>query len=169
MKKRVLDPTLAQRLGLTFVEMLVVMAILGVLLAIASVNLNGARQRALVREAAASVATALLQARSEAQRYNSSVVIALEAGGTSFTITQLRNGTPFVRTIRLPEGTIAQVPSGGATTITYQAPLGVLEGGGAAFCFRLASQNTPCSTATTSMPRSIVSVVGLIGKVVVFN
>lgn len=169
MKKRVLEPTLAQRSGLTFVEMLVVMAILGVLLAIATVNLNGARQRALVREAAASVATALLQARSEAQRYNSNVVIALEADGTSFTLTQLRNGVPFVRTVRLPEGTIAQVPSGGATTITFQAPLGILEGGGAAFCFRLISQNAPCSTATTSAPRSIVGVVGLIGKVVVYN
>lgn len=169
MRKSVLESMLAQRSGLTFVEMLVVMAILGVLLAIASVSLNAARQRALVREAAASVATALLQARSEAQRYNSNVEIALQADGTTFTITQVRNGAPFVRTIRLPEGTIAQVPSGGATTITYRAPLGVLDGGGAAFCFRLASQSTPCSTATTSAPRSIVSVVGLIGKVVVFN
>ncbi|WP_027876266.1 pilus assembly FimT family protein [Meiothermus cerbereus] len=169
MHKKHLEPILLQRSGLTFVEILVVMAIFGILLTIAAVNLNGARQRALVREAAASVATALLQARSEAQRYNSNVVVALETGGTAFTITQLRSGTPVSRTVRLPAGTLAEVPAGGPSTVIYRAPFGVLDGGGAAFCFRLASQVAPCSTATTSAPRSIVGIVGLVGKVVVFN
>ncbi|GAO74752.1 Tfp pilus assembly protein FimT/FimU [Meiothermus ruber] len=169
MQIRRLEPILPRRSGLTLVEILVVMAILGVLLAIASVNLNGARQRALVREAAASVATALLQARSEAQRYNSNVVVRLEVDGSVFTITQVRNGTLVSRTVRLPAGTVAFVPAGGPNTLTYRAPFGVLEGGGAAFCFKLASQNPPCDTTITSMPRSIVSVVGLVGKVVVFN
>lgn len=163
-----LRPALLKKSGLTLVEILVVMAILGILLAIASVNLNGARQRALVREAAASVATALLQARSEAQRYNSNVVVALE-GGTAFTIRQVRNGSLVSRTVRLPAGTVAQVPAGGATTLTYRAPFGVLDGGGAAFCFRLVSQDVPCDTSLTTAPRSVVGVVGLVGKVVVFN
>ncbi len=164
-----LEPALLKKSGLTLVEILVVMAILGVLLAIASVNLNGARQRALVREAAASVATALLQARSEAQRYNSNVVVALEGGGTAFTIRQVRNGSLVSRTVRLPAGTVAQVPAGGATTLTYRAPFGVLDGGGAAFCFRLVSQDVPCDTSPTAAPRSVMGVVGLVGKVVVFN
>lgn len=115
MQIRRLEPILPRRSGLTLVEILVVMAILGVLLAIASVNLNGARQRALVREAAASVATALLQARSEAQRYNSNVVVRLEVDGSVFTITQVRNGTLVSRTVRLPAGTVAFVPAGGRT------------------------------------------------------
>lgn len=155
--------------GITLVEMLVVLAILGVLMAIGWVSLTGARQRALVREGATELAVALQQARTQAQRFNANVTLTLDPGGTSFTLSQTRAGALTSRSVALPAGTVAETPAGGGTSITYFAPFGNTTGDGAAFCVRLAAQPVACDAGTATAPRSTVSVVGLAGKVVVGN
>lgn len=142
------------RSGLTLVEFLLVLAILGVMVALIGPSLIRLRDVSLVRQGAAEFATALRTARSEAQRYNTPVVFKLGSDSASYTLT--RSGA--VRTFTLPEG-VKAVNVGTVAEVAYQPPYGTVATTGAAFRIE--------RDATTR--KTVVGVVGLTGKVVTYE
>lgn len=69
--------------GFTLLELLIVIAIIGIIAAIFYVNLSRAMRAAELRQAATQVATDLRRARSSAQRGGKSVDISLPLPGTT--------------------------------------------------------------------------------------
>ena len=147
---------MSQRPGFSIVEILVVLAVMGLLMGIAWVNLHNLRERTVVRQGATSYAVVLKQARTLAQRYSSDVTVALTPAG--FSLTQMRSGQTVVQNYTLPTGVEAlAAESGGATTVVYQPPYGEVAPTGVSISFRSKRNN---SIAV------VVGAVGLTGKVV---
>jgi prepilin-type N-terminal cleavage/methylation domain-containing protein len=155
--------------GFSLIELIVVTTILGIIMGVSFVNLQSAQRRALVRQGAVEVSTLLLQARSEAQRYNANATVSLNADNISYTLSQNRNNTTFTQTFRFPTSVTVILPTGQiARNIVYTAPHGEVASA-FAFCLRLGTQTVTCDTNASSNPRASVSVVGLTGKVVIAN
>jgi prepilin-type N-terminal cleavage/methylation domain-containing protein len=152
------------RLGFTFIEILIVLAVLGLITSLATVNLQGLRERSGVRQAATDYAVILRQARTLAQRYNANVSVQLTglSGGfaSGYSLTQVRSSGSVTQTYTLPGGVRAKAAtSGGETTLIYQAPYGEVVSSGLSISFE--------STRTSSIAVT-VGAVGLTGKVVIY-
>jgi len=101
--------------GFTLLEILVVIAIAGVVLAFAANSVRQGFQQSRVRDAAISLATDLQNIRSNAWRTNTTTQLDLiNASSYSFTI----NGQTTTR--NLPSG--ISIDGGGSTQVRYSAP-----------------------------------------------
>jgi prepilin-type N-terminal cleavage/methylation domain-containing protein len=101
--------------GFTLLEILVVIAIAGVVLAFAANSVRQGFQQSRVRDAAISLATDLQNIRSNAWRTNTTTQLDLiNASSYSFTI----NGRTTTR--NLPSG--ISIDGGGSTQVRYSAP-----------------------------------------------
>lgn len=149
--------TMQKRAGFTLVEILIVLAVMGIIMALATVNLQGLRERTQVRQAATDFAVLLRQARTLAQRYNANATVALTT--TGYTLTQTRSSGTVTQTYTIPTGIEAvATATGGETSITYRAPYGEVVSTGLSITFR-SKRSTNLSV--------LVGAVGLTGKVVI--
>lgn len=112
--------------GYTLLELLVVIAVIGILAGIGFSVLSGARARAVVRDTAQQITADLNRARSSAQRSNQDASLVLAGDGKSYALTLAGADTTFT----LPSGlTVQSVNTDPAeTTATYTAPYGELSG-----------------------------------------
>lgn len=137
------------RKALTLVELLVVLALLGLLLGLGGLWWQGFREETRLREAASQFALDLQRARAEARRQSRDWRVEVGSGG------QYRLGptTGTLSSRTLPHG--ATFGSGGA--VVFQAPYGLLDVPNRSFSIALGNRQIR------------VNVVGLTGKVVVLR
>lgn len=107
--------------GFTLLELLIALAVVGILATLGFSSFLGAQRRAQLSEATAQFASDLQRARSEAQRHNRNASLALN-DDSSYILTLDGNAT--IRT--LPHGAQVEVVSG-ADTVTYNAPYGEVD------------------------------------------
>ncbi len=106
--------------GFSLLELLLVVAIIGILGAVVTTTFTGATRRAQVSEASAQLAADLQRARSSAQRFNQSAVLKITT--TTATTYTLTLGSQPTITRTLPTNT--QVVVTAPLTLTYSAPFG---------------------------------------------
>ncbi|WP_297854643.1 type II secretion system protein [Meiothermus sp.] len=113
--------------GLSLVEFLIVLAVLGILLGVGFVSLRSYQQSLAIREAATQVATELLNIRQQARRQ--SVNFSFQAGANSNTYKVGRTSDlASLPSKSLPPGVIFQsVPTGGV--VRFDAPYGIVNSG----------------------------------------
>ena len=137
--------------GFTLLELLIVMVVVGILAALGLSGYLNAQRNAQLSEASTQFATDLQRARSEAQRYNRDASLALNADGSSYTLTL--DGQETTR--QLPHDAQVEITAG-RPTVTYSAPYGEVDAPDRRFVI---------STARTPNVRS-VRVIGVTGKVI---
>lgn len=135
------------RNGLTLVEFLVALALLGVLLGLGGLWWQGFREEVRLREAASQFALDLQRARAEARRQSRDWRVEVSPGGQY----RLGPATGSLDPRSLPHGVTFE----GAGAVVFQAPYGLLDVPNYSFTLRLGSR------------QARVNVVGLTGKVVV--
>ncbi|WP_027881896.1 type II secretion system protein [Meiothermus rufus] len=140
--------------GLSLVEFLIALVVLGILLGVGFVSLRTYQQNLIIREAATQVYADLLNIRQQARRQSVNFTFQANEGESTYRVghsSELASLSPK----SLPAGVVFQrVPSGG--TVTFTAPYGVV--------------NAPNRTYTLRGPgnRELnVHIVGSTGKVVV--
>ena len=115
----------AWRTGVSLIEFLIVIAVIGALLGILAPNLFALRASGAVGQAVQDVAREIERARLEARRLNTLATVTMNEGDVSFTVAV--GGIPgaeTTRTITLPQNTVlAAVP---ANQLTFQPPYGAL-------------------------------------------
>lgn len=150
-----------ERQGFTLLELLVVMAILGILFGLVTFGYAGFVQSSRVKETSVFVAQRLVRAQTQAKRENRRWSFQVTGAGT------FRTG-PVAGTlanISLPEGTqFSAATVSAAATVNYDPPYGARSGyqtnGTAVSSFVIQA------TANTSKTRT-VKVVSLLGQVVI--
>ncbi|GGM17995.1 pilus assembly FimT family protein [Deinococcus aerophilus] len=143
--------------GFTLLEILVVLAIIGILMGIFSVNLIKSIRTAELREAATQVATDLRWARSQAQRGSTDIVLVLpgSAGNTTYKVDTVTKTLP--NNVRVICKTTCG--SGTTTNVTYQAPYGELGAGATGSVYTLRSPVSGINDLE-------IRIVGVTGKVI---
>ncbi len=139
------------RKGFTVLELLIVCAIIGILIAVGFVSFRGAIDRSRLSEASAQVVADLQRVRSAAQRYNQNASFTT-AGKTVTSYTVSLGGQNLTYT--LPAGT--QLASSDKLNLTYSAPFG--EVGMTNTDLTLSLQKQPTQTR-------VIKVLGVTGKV----
>jgi prepilin-type N-terminal cleavage/methylation domain-containing protein len=103
--------------GFSLVEIVVTLAVLGILLGIGGINWIRYQRVAAVREAAALLATDLVALRSQARRVSQDQVFSIKAGAKTYT----KGATK----VTLPNGvTVSKVVNG---DIRFEAPYGTVQ------------------------------------------
>ncbi|GAA5534379.1 type II secretion system protein [Deinococcus aluminii] len=143
--------------GFTLLELLVVLAIIGILAGIFGISLIRSIRNAELREAATQVATDLRRARSQAQRGSADVVLVLpgSGGGTTYTVDTVTKTLP--NNVKVICKTTCG--SGTTTNVTYQAPYGELGAGATGSAYTIRSPMSGISDLE-------VRIVGVTGKVI---
>lgn len=137
--------------GLSLLELVVVVAVLGVLLGVGFVALQAYRQNLVVREAALQVATELVGIRQQARRFSRDHAFVAAAGGPTYRVGPV--GALVERS--LPAGVVFQrVPGNGG--VTFYAPYG-----------RVSAVNSTYELRGPGGRVLQVNIVGSTGKVVV--
>ncbi|WP_342770219.1 prepilin-type N-terminal cleavage/methylation domain-containing protein, partial [Meiothermus luteus] len=137
--------------GLSLLELVVVVAVLGVLLGVGFVSLQSYRQNLAIREAALQVATELMNIRQQARRLSLDHVFEARQGGSTYQVGPA--GALMERS--LPAGVVFQrVPAGGR--VTFYAPYG-----------RVSAANSTYELQGPGARVLQVNIVGSTGKVVV--
>lgn len=120
------------RQGLSLLELLIVLAVLGVLLGVGFVSLRSYQQSLIIREAAAQVATELVTIRQQARRQSLDFCFqAISIPGNAYRVGR-RAGTGASTSCgdlslparTLPPGVRFIDAVGGLTTVTFHAPYG---------------------------------------------
>ena len=137
--------------GFSLIELLIVIAIMGILAAMGTALQQRAVQRARIQSATAQLAADLERARSSAQKSNTSASLSV-ASTTAHSYSLTLNGQ--ATTIDLPSQTQVQVAA--PLSITYTAPFGEVATT-AMFTVRAVG---------SSLPPLYVKVIGVTGKVV---
>ncbi|RJF72801.1 prepilin-type N-terminal cleavage/methylation domain-containing protein [Deinococcus cavernae] len=146
-----------RRDGVTIVEILVVIAIIGLLAGIFGWSLISGIRKAQLREAANQVASDFRRARSQAQRGSADMVIewTLDANGKITAYSLAGQSRPVAN------GAVLSCITGcssGNNKVTYTAPYGELDATGNVFSL---------TSPMTSLPTMQVRIVGVTGKVIV--
>ncbi|GMA15943.1 type II secretion system protein [Deinococcus metallilatus] len=143
--------------GFTLLELLVVLAIIGILAGIFGISLIRSIRNAELREAATQVATDLRRARSQAQRGSADVVLVLpgSGGGTTYMVDTVTKTLP--NNVKVICKTTCG--SGTTTNVTYQAPYGELGAGATGSAYTIRSPMSGISDLE-------VRIVGVTGKVI---
>lgn len=122
-----MNPSLIHRHGFTLLEILIVLAILGILMGIFGMSYLRSIRAAEVREGANQIAADLRAARSAAQRRSSPGTFRWAGVGslTGYTV-EIPSGTATPKTAILPRGVTFRCLDGCPTsrTLTYSAPYG---------------------------------------------
>ena len=144
----------------TLIEMLVVLAIIGILAGIFGWSLLSSIRKAELREAANQVASDFRRARSQAQRGSADVVVdwTLDAGGKISSYSVAGQSRPVVNRVSMSCTTGCGSGSSTINKVTYTAPYGELGATGNVFTLR---------SPMTSLPSIEVRIVGVTGKVIV--
>ncbi|WP_040383516.1 prepilin-type N-terminal cleavage/methylation domain-containing protein [Deinococcus apachensis] len=149
------------RHGFTLVELLIVLAILGILMSIFSVSYLRSIRAAEVREGAGQIAADLRAARSSAQRQSMPGAFKWAGTGslTSYTL-ELPSGTATPKTASLPRGVTFRCLDGcpSTRTLVYNAPYGEMTSAINGTRFIVESQ-------APNIPSIEVRVVGVTGRV----
>lgn len=148
--------------GFTMIEILIVLAIIGLFLTIGLVNINRSIQASQLREATNQFAADLRRSRALAQRTSKDVTIAWTPDSSS-KITRYFVGDTA---IDLPYGITMKCESGcgsSANTIVYSAPYGELTGASGSIGGKRFSLSSPNSSVNALSLR----IVGVTGKVII--
>jgi type IV pilus assembly protein PilA len=154
--------------GFTIIEMLIVLAILGIVTAIGVGSLNSGRDKRAVLEGQTAFAQSVERVRSLVRRYGYDYRLTIAADNKSYvfkpqstvTAAAVSNTAPDV-VGAMPATVKIKLGTGSAFIISnpiYFAPFGRLGNGGAPICFELLS--------TTTTLKSAIDLVGVTGKVV---
>lgn len=145
----------------TLIELLIVLAILGILMGLFSVSYLRSIRAAEVREGANQIAADLRAARASAQRQSAPGAFRWAATGnlTGYTV-EIPSGTTTPKVATLPRGVTFRCESGcpSARTLTYNAPYGEMTTAISGIRFIVESQ-------TANVPAIEVRVVGVTGRV----
>ncbi|RDI95150.1 prepilin-type N-terminal cleavage/methylation domain-containing protein [Meiothermus sp. QL-1] len=122
------------REGLSLLELLVVLAVLGILLGVGFVSLRAYRESLVLREAATQVATELMNIRQQARRQSANFTFQAAQGGSTYRVGQTsRLATLPPRS--LPAGVVFQaVPQGGS--VTFYAPYGLVSAANSTYALK---------------------------------
>lgn len=147
------------RQGFTLLEILVVLAIIGILLGIFGLNLIRSIRTAELREAATQVATDFRRARAQAQRGSVGMTVSvLRTGGNTYTVTSLTGGT---KSRAVPNNVTLKCKTncgtGLNTAVSYQAPYGELGATGSVFTLQ---------SPVIGIQDLEIRIVGVTGKVI---
>jgi type IV pilus assembly protein PilA len=154
-----------RRHGLSLLELLVVIAVIGVLSAIGFVNITKWREINQVRLALTQVTKNLEQARTYARRYSQTYRFQIAADNVSFAIEPWDSANSIVLTGttappsikgKLPENALFD-PSRTDSGMFYTAPFG--QRVASPLCFPIALAQS------TSKPRGAFAVIGVMGKI----
>ncbi|ALW88272.1 GspH/FimT family pseudopilin [Deinococcus actinosclerus] len=137
--------------GFTLLELLLVIAILGVIAGVLGWSLLGSLRASQLRDAAAQLSADLRAARSTALKSGQNVTVTTTLNAGSYTV---QRGAD-TRTLTLPNS--VQVSAQTAAAVQYRAPSGTTDGAGVIWTLR-----HPASGQLTQ-----VKIVGLTGKVIV--
>lgn len=143
--------------GFTLLELLIALAIIGILMGIFSISLIRSIRNAELREATNQLATDFRRARSQAQRGSTDITLELpgiSAAGVSYKV----NGIVKTLPNRVTVVCKTNCGSGATTTVTYQAPYGELGATGSVFTVK---------SPVSSVDSLEVRIVGVTGKVIV--
>jgi type IV fimbrial biogenesis protein FimT len=130
------------RAGVTLIEMIIVVALLGFAMAIALPRTNAARRQLLLQSAATQLHGDFVRARVEAVRRNVSVTVTKDSP-TTYTI-------EFIGTRTLPEGT--QFADSSATTFEF-ASFGPSAAGSKTFILELDSKTKRVFLSASGLAR----------------
>jgi len=123
------------RKGISLVEFLIVLAVLGVLLGVGFVSLRSYRQSLIIREAATQVATELLNIRQQARRQSLDFSFQASAGSNTYRVGRTSD-LALLANKPLPPGVVFQsVPLGGGS-VTFMAPYGIVNAANRTFRLR---------------------------------
>lgn len=151
--------------GITLIEMLVVLAILGILLSIAVVNFSRWRASSAVRQGATEFSQAVDRTRTGAKRTNlcAELKLAATTAATSLTLntydsTKCSGATvTSTSTYTLPPGVTITQTSGGGNSIPFFPPYGTTTA---------APQTYEVRWAANTTIKQAVRLTGLFGKVI---
>lgn len=125
---------LAKR-GVSLVEFLIVLAVLGILLGVGFVSLRSYQQSLIIREAATQVATELLNIRQQARRQSLNFSFQASAGGSTYKVGRTSE-LALLTSKPLPAGVVFQSVPSGEGSITFMAPYGIVNAANRTFTLR---------------------------------
>lgn len=121
--------------GISLLELLIALAVLGILLGVGLVSLSAYRQSLVVRQAATQVATELQSIRQQARRQSLNFSFQAVEGGNTYKAGRTAE-LASLSSRSLPPGVVFQrVPSGGGI-LTFLAPYGVVDAANRTFTLR---------------------------------
>jgi len=111
--------------GISLLELLVVLAVLGILLGVGFVSLRSYQEGLIIREAATQVATELLNIRQQARRQSVNFTFQATASSSTYKVGRTSDLASLADK-SLPRGVVFQsVPAGGGS-ITFIAPYDIV-------------------------------------------
>jgi prepilin-type N-terminal cleavage/methylation domain-containing protein len=145
--------------GITLIEILIVIAIVGILAGLAVSNITQSRDINLIRTAQTQMAKDFEKARSLARRYSYSYKIKLDIAGNKYDIAPVSTTATTYPEVHasLPFGVEYDGTPTKGTEITYSAPLGRMDSSNLTILLRL-KNNTAIKTK--------LDVIGVTGMVV---